>query len=106
MSMHMSPGEVTGAGRQLARTAHEVKAKIRSLFRSSDTASHDNKGWKSSASLDACHRAWEKHLDQLVDNTRQTGQDLITAAGRVSATDQEAADRLRHVLDDLDRRSP
>ncbi|MGA8115989.1 MAG: hypothetical protein WCA46_20210 [Actinocatenispora sp.] len=104
MSVHMNPSEVTGAGRRLARMAHDARAKITALFRTSTTAARANEGWRVSASLAHCRDAWEKQLERLVDDTEKAGQGLVTAAGRVAETDQEAAHRINHVLDDLDGR--
>ncbi|MGH3875038.1 MAG: hypothetical protein ACRDSR_26670 [Pseudonocardiaceae bacterium] len=101
MDLRIEPSPVITTGRDLAKMADDAKVRIESLFGSSDTAVQGNTGWKSSASLAACRKAWDGRLDQLVDQTKQAGQDLVDSAGRVAAADAEAADRLNNVLDGM-----
>lgn len=101
MNLWMQPVQVDATGQDLAKLADDAKTRITSLFDSSDAAVEGNRGWKSSASLAACRRVWEGRLNQLVDQTRQAGQDLVDSAGMVAAADAEAARRLTNVLDDM-----
>lgn len=101
MNLRMQPVRVDATGQDLAKLAEDARTRLTSLFDSSDAAVEGNKGWKSSASFAACRRAWEGRLNQLVDQTRQAGQDLVDSAGRVAAADAEAASRLTNVLHDL-----
>lgn len=99
--MKMRPAEVGSVGDDLVRMAEEAKAKIASLFTSSDVAVHSNPGWAFSESLAACRTAWERRMVDTVDRTAMIGQGLVEAAATATALDAEAARRVHAVLDDF-----
>jgi hypothetical protein len=99
--MRIDPTGVTRTGEDLLAETAEAKDRIRVLLESTVTAVDGHSGWAASGALDRCRTAWRAKLNGLVDRTRRTAEDLIDAASAATGTDNEAAGRLRGVIDEM-----
>ena len=100
MVIAMDPGGVSAAGEDLHKIAGDAGTRTKSLFASSDAAAQGNQGWASGPALTGCKTAWQDQLGKLIQKTVEAGDALKDSAGNVASTDQEAENRLDHVMHD------
>lgn len=101
MNIKMDTGGVNATGDDMHQVAGTANERTKSLFATSDTAASDNPGWLSAAALTAVKDAWQTQFGKLVQQTVAAGDALKDSAGTVATADQEAENRLDHVMHDL-----
>jgi hypothetical protein len=101
VGLDIEPTSVGRAGTDLQSLGADAKAKVGSLFASSEVAANGHVGWQSSAQLLVCNQAWKAQLEQMIDYVTNIGLNLTSSAVQITAEDTEAADRINDVLHGL-----
>jgi hypothetical protein len=102
MHIQMNTGHVAQAGDNLAALAGGARDRTAKLFENCDAAISGNAGWLSAGALRALRQIWADHVAKLIDDTAAIAQALNDSASMVAASDQEAEQRMKKVLEAMD----
>ncbi|GDY32094.1 hypothetical protein [Gandjariella thermophila] len=97
----MNPEPIHQAGNDIADISAAARERTKNLLASLDDAASGAPGWRSGQELRNLRQAWERRIEQLVDDTANAAQALREAAGTVAASDQEGERRMMQVLHDM-----
>lgn len=101
--LHMNPSGVHRIGDDTASIAAAAESSTRHALDASLAASTAHTGWGTSIAVQSCQQAWTNHLSTLARDTAATATKLHSTASAVEHADQEFADRLRTILEELSR---
>jgi uncharacterized protein YukE len=90
-------------GNDMASLASSAETRVRHSLDASIQTAMAHSGWASSGVLQACQQEWSKHLTMVVGEISAIAQKLHDSARTIEQADEEAARRLRKILDELSR---
>jgi hypothetical protein len=102
MDIHMNIDQVAQIGDNITQLAGEASDRTAKLFESCDAAVSGSAGWHCADSLRTLRQVWADHVRKLIDDTEAAAQALKDSAGMVAASDQDAEQRMKKVLDAMD----
>jgi uncharacterized protein YukE len=101
MNIHINPSGVHAVGSDLDSLSASAAAVAGHSLDASNDAARAHAGWVSAPAVQSCAQAWSRHLTGLVGAVSATAQKLHDSATTTQLADEEAARRLRDVLNEL-----